>query len=96
MKKYTVRELMVKTDLTYNNTYSLIRKMRDKGLIQEVKKTSQVGTVTNAKRYGLLMDPNEFIRIEREQHQSPPPTFFNNPFNLRQAENLRLEEWKQN
>ena len=97
MQEYTVRVLMGKTDLTYNNTYSLIKRMRDKGFIQEVKKTRQVGPATNAKRYGLLMDPNEFLRMELQQNPSPPPpaAFFNNPFNLRETKNLRLEQWKQ-
>jgi hypothetical protein len=87
---------MGKTDLTYNNTYSLIKRMRNKNLIADVKKTRQVGPATNAKRYGLLMDPNEFLRAEREQNPSPPPppAFFNNPFNLGSTPNLVLQKWK--
>jgi hypothetical protein len=67
--------------------------MRDKNLIADVKKTRQVGPATNAKRYGLLMDPVEFLRIEREQNPAspPPPGFFNNPFNLKNAKDLRYE-----
>jgi hypothetical protein len=64
--------------------------MREKGLVQDVKKVNGVG-VMNAKRYGLLMDPVEFVRQEREQNQSPPPPpgFFNNPFNLKGAKDAR-------
>jgi hypothetical protein len=63
--------------------YGVIRRMREKSLITDIKKTDIAGSF-NAKRYGLLMDPVEFVRQEREQNQSPPPppTFFNNPFNL--------------
>ena len=88
--EYTVRSLMAKMDLTYDHTYSLIRRMRDKNLIADIKKTNGIG-VMNAKRYGLLMDPVEFVRQEREQNQSPPPPpgFFNNPFNLKGAKDAR-------
>lgn len=96
MQEYTVKLLMDKMDMSYDHTYGLIRRMRDKGLIEDIKKTRQVGPATNAKRYGLLMDPIEFVREEREQNPSPPPppAFFNNPFNLREVDNLRLEQWK--
>jgi predicted transcriptional regulator len=82
-QEYTVRSLIEKTDLTYTQVYGVIRRMREKNLITDIKKTNGIG-VMNAKRYGLLMDPVEFVRQEREQNQSPPPppTFFNNPFNL--------------
>lgn len=96
MQEYTVRLLMDKMDMSYDHTYGLIRRMRDKGLIEDIKKTRQVGPATNAKRYKLLMDPIEFVREEQEQNPSPPPppAFFNNPFNLREVNNLRLEQWK--
>ena len=92
-QEYTVRSLMKKTDLTYERTHGLIRRMREKNLIADIKLVRQVGATTNAKRYGLLMDPIEFVRQEREQNQSlpPPPTFFNNPFNLKNAKDLRYE-----
>ena len=94
--KYTVRALMEKVNMTYTNTYSVIRRMRDKGLVEDVKKIDAIGSM-NAKQYLLLMDPVEFLKEEREQNQSPPPPgFFNNPFNLKGADNLRLEQWKQN
>ena len=82
-QEYTIRALMEKVNMTYTHAYGVIRRMRDKGLILDVKKTDITGSF-NAKRYGLLMDPVEFVRQEREQNQSPPPppTFFNNPFNL--------------
>jgi hypothetical protein len=82
-QEYTVRSLMEKVDMTYTHAYGVIRRMREKNLITDIKKTDIAGSF-NAKRYGLLMDPVEFVRQEREQNQSPPPppTFFNNPFNL--------------
>ena len=91
MHEYTVRLLMDKMDLSYDHTYGLIRRMRDKGLIEDIKKTNRIGVVPNAKRYGLLMDPVEFVREEREQNPSPPPpaAFFNNPFNLKGAKDAR-------
>jgi hypothetical protein len=89
-QEYTVRSLMEKVDLTYTKSYEVIRKMREKGLVQDVKKVNGVG-VMNAKRYGLLMDPVEFLRMEREQNPAspPPPGFFNNPFNLKGAKDAR-------
>jgi predicted transcriptional regulator len=89
-QEYTVRSLMEKTDLTYTQVYGVIRRMREKNLITDIKKTNGIG-VMNAKRYGLLMDPVEFVRQEREQNQSPPPPpgFFNNPFNLKGAKDAR-------
>jgi hypothetical protein len=41
--------------------------------LQDVKKTDIAVVVMNAKRYGLLMDPVEFLQEERAQNQSPPP-----------------------
>jgi hypothetical protein len=74
------------TDLTYTQAYGVIRRMREKSLITDIKKTDIAGSF-NAKRYGLLMDPVEFLKEERAQNQSPPPPagFFNNPFNLKNA-----------
>lgn len=91
-QEYTVRALMEKMDLTYERTYGLIRRMRDKNLIADIKRASCI-KATNAKRYGLLMDPVEFVRQEREQNPAspPPPGFFNNPFNLKNAKDLRYE-----
>ena len=91
-QEYTVRSLMEKVNMTYTNTHSVIRRMRDKNLITDIKKTDIAGSF-NTKRYGLLMDPVEFLKEEREQNQSPPPPpgFFNNPFNLKDAKDLRYE-----
>ena len=90
--KYTVRSLMEKLNMTYTHSYGVIRRMREKGLIEDIKKTDITGSF-NAKRYGLLMDPVEFLKEERAQNQSPPPPagFFNNPFNLKNAKDLRYE-----
>jgi hypothetical protein len=94
-QEYTVRSLMEKVDMTYTHAYGVIRRMRDKNLITDIKKTDIAGSF-NAKRYGLLMDPVEFLKEERAQNQLPPPPagFFNNPFNLKNAENLKLAKWK--
>jgi hypothetical protein len=72
---------MEKMDLTYERTYGLIRRMREKSLIADIKRTNRIGA-TNAKRYGLLMDPVEFVRQEREQnpsHRHRPQTFSTTP-----------------
>ena len=94
--EYTVRSLMAKTDLTYERTYGLIRRMKDKNLITDIKKTNKIG-LGNAKRYGLLMDPVQFLREEREQNPAspPPPGFFNNPFNLINAINFQAQKWRE-
>ena len=95
-QEYTVRSLMEKVDMTYTHAYGVIRRMRDKNLIADIKRTNRIGA-TNAKRYGLLMDPKEFLRQELEQNPSPPPPpdFFNNPFNLKNTPNLLLEKWRE-
>ena len=89
-QEYTIRALMEKVNMTYTHAYGVIRRMRDKGLILDVKKTDITGSF-NAKQYRLLMDPIEFLKEERKQNQSlpPPPTFFNNPFNLKGAKDAR-------
>jgi hypothetical protein len=63
-QEYTVRSLMERTDLTYTQAYGVIRRMREKSLITDIKKTDIAGSF-NAKRYGLLMDPVEFVRTRR-------------------------------
>ena len=94
--EYTVRSLMEKIDLTYERTYGLIRRMREKSLIADIKRTNRIWA-TNAKRYGLLMDPVQFLREEREQNPAspPPPGFFNNPFNLSNAIDLQIQKWRE-
>ena len=89
-QEYTVRSLMEKVDMTYTHAYGVIRRMRDKNLITDIKKTDIAGSF-NAKSYGLLMDPVEFLKEERAQNQSPQPPagFFNNPFNLKGAKDAR-------
>jgi hypothetical protein len=75
-QEYTVRSLMERTDLTYTQSYGVIRRMREKNLITDIKKTNGVG-VMNAKRYGLLMDPVEFLRKNesRTNHRHRPQVF---------------------
>lgn len=91
---HTIRSLMELTSLKYDQTYSLIRRMRDKNLVQDLGLTKSGST--NAKKYGLLVSPEQFLKEEREPVVSPPPPegFFNNPFNLRETDNLKLEQWK--
>jgi hypothetical protein len=60
-QEYTVRSLMEKVDMTYTHAYGVIRRMREKNLITDIKRTNGIG-VMNAKRYGLLMDPVEFLK----------------------------------
>jgi hypothetical protein len=71
--------------MTYTQAYGVIRRMREKSLITDIKKTDIAGSF-NAKRYGLLMDPVEFVRQRRTRAEpittTPSRTFFNNPFNL--------------
>jgi hypothetical protein len=78
-QEYTVRSLMERTDLTYTQVLrSVIRRMREKGLvITDIKKTNGIG-VMNAKRYGLLMDPVEFVRqgAGAEPITATAPRFF--------------------
>jgi hypothetical protein len=72
-QEYTVRSLMERTDLTYTQAYGVIRRMREKSLITDIKKTDIAGSF-NAKRYGLLMDPVEFVRQRSERrtnHRHP-------------------------
>jgi hypothetical protein len=84
-QEYTVRSLMEKVDMTYTHAYGVIRRMREKNLITDIKKTDIAGSF-NAKRYGLLMDPVEFVRKRRTRAEpitaTTRRTFFNNPFNL--------------
>jgi hypothetical protein len=75
--KYTVRSLMEKLNMTYTHSYGVIRRMREKGLIEDIKKTDITGSF-NAKQYRLLMDPVEFLKEERAQtnhHHHRPQDF---------------------
>lgn len=108
MQIYTVRALMDEANLTYNNTYRLIRRMEKCGLIQEIKPHPRnkdanhrvehvpgIGII-QAKKYGFLMNPNRFLREELEQlSRLPAPGFFNNPFNLKNAKDLRIQKWRE-
>jgi hypothetical protein len=87
--EFTIRSLMVRVGMTYEGSYSLMRRMRIKGLVKELGIT-KVGA-KNAKLYGLLMTPEQFLHEERNKIKSPPPpvSFFSNPFNLREALDLR-------
>jgi hypothetical protein len=43
-QEYTVRSLMERTDLTYTQAYGVIRRMREKSLITDIKKTDIAGS----------------------------------------------------
>jgi hypothetical protein len=80
-QEYTVRSLMERTDLTYTQAYGVIRRMREKNLITDIKKTDIAGSF-NAKRYGLLMDPVEFVQVKSERRTNrrhPPQDLFQQP-----------------
>jgi hypothetical protein len=77
-QEYTVRSLMEKVDMTYTHAYGVIRRMRDKNLITDIKKTDIAGSF-NAKRYGLLMDPVEFLRRTRAEPIATTPRLFQQP-----------------
>ena len=79
------------TNLKYEQTYSLVKRMRNKHLVQDLGLV-RVGAA-NAKKYGLLISPEQFLKEEREQNPAPlpPAGFFNNPFNLKNAKDLRYE-----
>jgi hypothetical protein len=89
--KYTVRSLMEKLNMTYTHSYGVIRRMREKGLIEDIKKTDITGSF-NAKQYRLLMDPVEFLKRRTSAEPittTARRTFFNNPFNLKGAKDAR-------
>lgn len=87
--KFTIRMLMLKVDMSYEGAYSLLTRMRRKGLVKDFGITTD-GT-RNAKLFGLLMDPDQYLEEERNKVKSPPPPdgFYNNPFNLKDAKDAR-------
>lgn len=89
--KYTIRTLMVEIDRTYEEAYKLIDRMRKKGLVRDFGVT-RMGS-RNAKLYGLMMLPKDFIEEEQNRGKIPPPPpgFFSNPFNLYGAKDARYE-----
>jgi adenylosuccinate lyase len=68
---------MEKLNMTYTHSYGVIRRMREKGLIEDIKKTDITGSF-NAKQYRLLMDPVEFLkrRTSEQPIATTTPNFF--------------------
>ena len=90
--KYTIRALMLEVGMTYEGTYSMVKRMREKGLVKELG-VAKVG-VRNAKLFGLMMRPKEYLEEERNPPKpfAPPDNYYHNPFNLKNAEDLRWND----
>ena len=89
MERLTLKEVMVKVNLSYNGTTSLVRRMRNKGLAKEVDAIKvKYGEI---KVYGFTMSPEEYLFEERQERTATPlPVgFFSNPFNLKGAVDAR-------
>jgi hypothetical protein len=87
--EFTIRTLMLKVDMTYEGAYSLVTRMRKKGLVKDLGMTTMGSK--NAKLYGLLMEPKQYLKEERNKTPSAPPPvgFYNNPFDLKDAKDAR-------
>ena len=91
MERLTLKEVMVRVNLSYNGTTSLVRRMRNKGLAKEVDFIKvKYGAI---KIYSFTMTPEEYLFEERQDKKVPelPIGFFNNPFNLRGAVDARYQ-----
>jgi hypothetical protein len=91
MERLTLKEVMVRVNLSYNGTTSLVRRMRHKGLVREVDAINvKYGEI---KVYGFAMSPEEYLFQERKKRKEPelPIGFFNNPFNLKGAVDARYQ-----
>jgi hypothetical protein len=89
MERLTLKEVMVRVNLSYNGTTSLVRRMRNKGLAKPVDSLKvKYGEI---KIYGFTMSPEEYLFEERKERTATPlPVgFFNNPFNLKGAVDAR-------
>jgi hypothetical protein len=94
MKKnqYTIRSLMAKTGKTHAAAASLMRRMvRDKiAELAEVLPISPANPTTKVYVYELHIEPEQYINGIRATKIKPPkPGFYNNPFNLKGAEDAR-------
>ena len=89
MERLTLKEVMVRVNLSYNGTTSLVRRMRNKGLAKEVDAIKiKYGEI---KIYNFAMTPEQYLFEERQQRKAPeiPTGFYNNPFNLKGALDAR-------
>jgi hypothetical protein len=92
MERLTLKEVMVRVNLSYNGTTSLVRRMRNKGLAKEVDSIKvKYGAI---KIYRFTMTPEQYLFEERQERKAIPELpigFFNNPFNLRGAMDARYQ-----
>jgi hypothetical protein len=75
------------------DAYGLIRRMRDKNLIADIKKTNEITGLGNAKRYGLLMDPVQFLRQRNGSKTNRIATtsrLFQQPVQLKKCKGLEI------
>jgi hypothetical protein len=89
MERLTLKEVMIRVNLSYNGTTSLVRRMRNKGLAKEVDSIKvKYGAI---KIYNFAMTPEDYLFEERQERTaSPLPVgFFSNPFNLKGASDAR-------
>jgi len=94
MKKnhYTIRSLMTKTGKTHAAAASLMRRMvKDKlAELAEVLPLSPANPTTKVYVYELHIEPEEYISGARATKiKLPKLGFYNNPFNLKGAEDAR-------
>ena len=89
MERLTLKEVMVRVNLSYNGTTSLVRRMRNKGLAKPIDAIKvKYGEI---KIYHFAMSPEQYLFEERQERKAPelPIGFFNNPFNLKGAVDAR-------
>ena len=89
MERLTLKEVMVRVNLSYNGTTSLVRRMRNKGLAKPIDSIKvKYGEI---KIYHFAMSPEQYLFEERQERKAPelPIGFFNNPFNLKGAVDAR-------
>ena len=91
MERMTIKQLMERVNLSYNGAFGLMRRMKAQGLAQEVGSIKSKSSVT--KIYGMKVSPEEYLSNERQQRATIPlpVSFFNNPFNLREARDARYQ-----
>lgn len=78
----TIRTVMERVKMTYEAAYRLVDRMRRRGLVKDFG-MAKIGA-KNAKVYGLMVLPEDYLAEEQNKGKSPPPppSFFSNPFNL--------------
>lgn len=90
--RYTIRSLMVKTGKTHAAAASLMRRMVRDGLAELADELplSPQNPTTKIHVYELHIEPEQYISgIRAKQIKLPKPGFYNNPFNLKGAEDAR-------